>query len=316
MTLGDLISRLQTHFSPEERELPDGSAYPGRTESCIAAINAAMQFLFANHGPWTRRGTHGFLLHAPTTASVAATYGSTGIEFPEGWQDWFEGCACQIQGASTENRLRGIDEETGEITLELPHDGTTGTTTITLYHDSLTLPLEIGEVLAPVCIKGAAMLAPVPSVSHLPGYTVDSWEDYGMEDHRVTRFPSLPRIATTTGIPQRYCVDSHQHTPYSTPRFRLRIFPAPATASLLEARVRYAVPVFRLDSDTNSALPIPHDYAESVLVPVCEKHLTRSPFFRNDSARQGIEDAYAQAVTMLRTLNPQSAPGIRLRSGY
>lgn len=315
MTLGDLINRLQTHFSPEERELPDGGDYPGRSESCIAAINAAMQFLFSNHAPWTRKGTHGFILHAPTTAAVTATYGSTVLGFGDGWQDWFEGCACKVSGSSAENRIRGRDEDTGEVTLEIPHDGTTGAATVTIYHDSLTLPFEVGEVLAPVCIKGATMLSPVPSVTHLPGYTVDSWEDYGME-HRVTRWPTLPDVASTTGTPRRYCVDAHQHTPYSAPQFRLRIFPAPASSALLEARVRYTVPVFDLNSDTNSALPIPHDYAESILVPVAEKHLTRSPFFRNDSAKQGIEDAYAQAVTMLRTLNPQAAPSLYMRSAY
>lgn len=315
MTLGDLITRLQTHFSPEERELPDDSEYPGRVGSCIGAINAAMQFLFANHGPWTRRGTHGFILHAPTTDTVAVTYGSTLLTFTA-WQDWFEGCACKISGASTENRIRGVDSVTSAITLDLPHDGTTGSVGITIYHDSLTLPLDIGEVLSPVSIKGASMLAPVPSVTHLPGHTVDSWEDYGMEDHRVSRFPTPPAIATSTGVPRRYCVDAHQHTASSTPRFRLRIFPAPSSASMLEARVRYAVPVYTSATATTEELPIPHGYADSILVPVAEKHLTRSPFFRNDSARPGIDDAYTQAVSMLRTTNPQSAPGMRLRSAY
>lgn len=315
MNLGDLITRLQTHFSPEERGLLDGADYPGRTEAAIAAINAAMQFLFSNHAPWARRGTHGFILHAPATAAATVTYGSTVIGFGGAWLDWFEGCACRVSGSSAENRIRGIDPDTNEVTLELPHDGATGSATVTLYHDSLTLPHEIGEVLSPVCIKGASMLAPVPSVTHLPGYSVESWEDYGMQD-RVTRLPVLPQVGTTTSTPRRYCVDSHQHTPYSMPAFRLRIFPAPAGTCLLEARVRYAVPIFSLDDNPGSDLPIPHGYAESILVPVAEKHLTRSPFFRNDSARKGIEDAYTQAVTMLRTLNPQSAPGTRLRSAY
>lgn len=315
MTLGDLINRLQTHFSPEEREMPDSGDFPGRSESCIAAVNAAMQFLFSNHAPWTRKGSHGFILHAPTTVSVTATYGNTILGFGSAWQEWFEGCACKVSGSSAENRIRGRDDDTGEVTLEIPHNGATGSTTVTIYHDSLTLPFEIGEVLAPVCIKGASMLSPVQSVTHLPGYTVDSWEDYGME-RRVTSRLSLPDIASTAGTPRRYCVGSHQHTPYSVPRFRLRIFPAPSSSALLEARVRYTVPVFSLDSATNSDLPIPHNYAESILVPVAEKYLTRSPFFRNDSAKQGIEDAYSQAVAMLRTLNPQAAPSLYMRSAY
>jgi hypothetical protein len=314
MTLGDLIARLLTHFSPEERELPDDASYPGRTESCIAAINAALQFLFASQAPWTRRATHGFILHAPVTTTVTATYDSTTVTFAA-WQDWFEGCACKITGASTENRIRGVDEDTGVITLDLPHDGTTGSASIAIYHDSYTLPIEIGEVLSPVLVKGGGLLAPVPSVNHLPGNTVEGWEDYGMEN-RTLGWPSIPQISATTGTPLRYCVDPHQHTPYSTPRFRLRFFPAPSSAGMMEARVRYAVPVYSVASDGNGHLPIPHGYAESILVPVAEKHLTRSPFFINTAARQGIEDAYAQSLSMLRSINPQSAPGKHIRSAY
>lgn len=313
MTLGDLISRLQTHFSPEERMLPDVGDYPGRSQSALAAINAALQFLFAHHASWARRGTHGVLLHGPTTATVTVTEGSSVIAFAA-WQDYFEGCACQITGASVENRIRGIDEETGEITLELPHDGATGTTTLTLWHDSVTLPVEVADVLTPVGIKGGALLAPVPAVTHLPAYPTYE-EDYGAE-LRVSFYPTAPTVAASAGTPRRYCVEPFLQTPYSAPRSRLRLWPAPGSPCLLETRVRYAVPVYDLDNDPNTELPIPHGYAESVLVPVAEKHLTRSPFFRNDSARQGIEDAYAQAVTMLRSLNPQTNPGRRMRSAY
>ena len=313
MTLGDLINRLQTHFSPEERELPDSGDYPGRSESAIAAVNAAFQFLFANHASWARRGTYGRLLHGPATTGVTVTYDSNVIEF-DSWEERYEGCACQISGASTENRIRGYDDYAGEITLELPHDGTTGVASITIWQDSITLPLEIADVLTPVRIKGDHLLAPVPSVNQLTGPLYD-WNDYGAED-RVTRYPAPEDTASTTGIPRRYCIEPFIQTPYSPPRSRLRVFPAPAAPAVLEARVRYAVPVYTLQSDPNSDLPIPHDYTESILVPVAEKHLTRSPFFRNDSARQGIEDAYMAAVNTLRTMNPQSNSGRRMRSAY
>lgn len=314
MTLGDLIQHLLTHFSPEERELPDADNYPGRTESAIGAINAALQFLFANHASWARRGTHGALLYGPTTTTVTVTEGSTVVSF-DTWAERYEGCACKIAGASVENRIRGADNETGEITLELPHDGSTGSASITIWHDSVTLPLEVADVLSPVCIKGASMLAPVPSVTQLPARLARWEEDYGME-FQITRWPSPPTVAESLGTPRRYCVEPYIQSPYAVPRSRLRLWPAPASACLLEARVRYAVPVYRLDSDPNTELPIPHSYAESVLVPVAEKHLIRSPFFINSAARQGIEDAYGNAVTMLRTLNPQTNSGRRFRSAY
>jgi len=313
MTLGSLINRLLTHFAPEEREMPDGSAYPGRMESCIAAVNAAMQFLFTGNAPWTRRGSIGFLLHSPTTTTVTVTQGSTGITFDD-WQDWFEGCCIYIAGSSYENRIHGTDPETGEITLTNPHDGNSGTVSATVYQDSLNLPETVSEVLTPVTLKGVAMLTPVPSVNSLPYAHIDT-EDYGFHHHASYRQYPLD-ISATTGIPQRYCVDSHTQTPYSVPQPRLRIFPAPAAAGMLEARVRYAIPVYDETHELNVDLPIPHNYCESVLVPVSEKYLTRSPFFRNDSARQAIDEAYAQAVNLLRNMNPQAAKGMRLRPVY
>ena len=85
MNLGDLITRLQTHFSPEERGLLDGADYPGRTEAAIAAINAAMQFLFSNHAPWARRGTHGFILHALAVALLITAAGLLLKDRLQGW---------------------------------------------------------------------------------------------------------------------------------------------------------------------------------------------------------------------------------------
>lgn len=314
MNLGDLIQRLLAHFSPEERELPDGSDYPGRTDSAIGAINAALQFLFANHASWARRGTWGALLYGPTTTTVTVTEGSAVVSF-DTWADRYQGCACRIAGASVENRIRGVDDETGEITLELPHDGPTGGASITIWHDSITLPLEVADVLTPVCIKGGSMLSPVPSVTHLPARLARWEEDYGME-FNLTRWPEPPTVAESIGSPRRYCVEPFLQTPYAVPRSLLRIWPAPAASSLLEIRVRYAVPVYSLESAPSTELPIPHSYHESILVPVAEKHLTRSPFFINDGARQGIEDAYGSAVNMLRTLNPQTNTGRRFRSAY
>lgn len=314
MTLGDIITRMKTHFSPEERSEPDADAYPERTESAIAAVNAALQFLFANHASWARRGTWGALLYGPTEAAVTVTQGSNVVTF-SAWNDRFEGCACKIAGASVENRIRGMDSETGVITLELPHDGETGSTTMTIWHDSVTLPLDIAEVLSPVCIKGASNLVPVQSVTHLPTRVARWEEDYGME-FNITRWPSPPSTAESLGTPRRYCVEPFVQSTFSTPRSRLRVWPAPETAGLLEVRVRYAVPVYRMDSDPNSELPIPHSYHESILVPVAEKHLTRSPFFINSDARQSIEDAYAQAVNMLRTINPQANPGRVFRPAF
>jgi len=308
MNVGELLERLLTHFSPEERSIPNSGDYPGRNESALGAINSAMQTLFGSTSPWCRRDFEGAWLHAPETISVTVTEGEKSITIPS-WTDWMAGCTLRIAGASVDNRIHGIDPETDDISLVLPHDGDSGTVNATIYNDCITLLDHVAEVLKPVQIRGQGFLSPVGAPSELTDPSPD-YEDYDIHEHNVTHY--FPRESSQTmGIPKRYCVDTHQHSIYTTPKARLRIFPAPASRMLLEYRIRYAVPVYTLN-DLALVLPIPLQYEESILVPTAQQALTRSAFFRDEPAKQAIADAYQTALDLLRSMNPQGTSGGRM----
>jgi len=313
MTFGKVKEALLIHFAPEERSMPDASDFPGRNESCDTAINSALQLICSIHAQWNRRGDHGFMIYAPTTVTATVTNGSREIDFGDDWQAWFEGCACRIVNAQWDNRIQSRDQD-GETLLVNPHDGASGTIAVTIYCDSITLPTEIAELLTPVMLKGHFRLNPAPSASAL-AYSFDRYEDYNLNDQTVVA-PRPPEVSQSASKPRRYCVDTVLQTPYGAPSNRLRFFPAANEQFILEARVRYAIPVYAGVTDIGLDLPIPNNYCESILIPIAEQYLTKSPFFRNDAARATIASSYDQALKILTGLSPQKNPGKRLRSIY
>lgn len=311
MTIATLLARLLTHFSPEERTVPDSVTYPGRNAAAIQAINGALQELFTN-SVWTRRDSEGFLLFAPVTVSVTVTEGSKTVAFGAGWDTRFLGCSCRIGGATVDNRIKSV--ATTDATMIYPHDGPTGAADVIVWCDCLTLAANIAEVLRPVFIRGGPFLSPRPGPASLNAHQTNE-EDYGFDRLVVNPITHEADMDTVAGMPQFYTVEEFQSDDYAVPIRRLRIYPAPSGQQLLSARVRYAAPNYAA-TDTNKVLPVPNEYVESILIPVAEQHLTRSEFFRNESAKPAIAQSYQTAINLLRSLNPQTSSGVRIRSLY
>lgn len=310
MTIGTILARLLTHFSPEERTIPDATAYPGRNAAGIGAINGALQELFGSKSPWTRRGTEGFLLYAPSIVTATVTEGSKTIAFGGSWDARFAGCTIRINGASCDNQVIA-ETSGGTATMVLPHDGTSGSQSVTVYHDCLALPSTVAEVLRPVTIKGGPFLSPVPSRASLRVMR-SSEEDYGFD--KLVPNPLNVEVAMqeVVGIPQLYCVEQHQSDTWAVPSNRLVVFPAPSAQTLVTARVRYAAPIYAT-TDTSKEVPIPLEYVDSILIPVAEQHLTRCEFFRNEAAKPAIAAAYQEAIRQLQSLSPQTSHGVTFR---
>lgn len=310
MTIGTILARLLTHFSPEERTIPDATAYPGRNAAGIGAINGALQELYGSKSPFTRRGTEGYLLYAPSIVSATVTAGSKAISFGGSWNARFAGCTIRIDGASCDNQIVA-ETSGGTATMVLPHDGSAGTKSVTVYHDCLAIPSTVAEVLKPVVIKGGPFLTPVPSPANLRVMRTAE-EDYGFDKLVPNPLNVEVSMQEVVGIPQLYCVESYQSDTWAVPSNRLRVFPAPAAQTLVTSRVRYAVPIYST-SDTAKEVPIPLEYVDSILIPVAEQHLTRSEFFRNEAAKPAINAAYQEALRQLASLNPQTSSGVSMR---
>jgi hypothetical protein len=304
MELTAAIDLLLSHFSPEERETPDNAIMLGRNADCIKAVSSALQELYGDGGAWMRKGTEGYLLYGPLGTTATVTLGSKVIAFTS-WQPWFAGCTCRVGGASVDNEIAS------ETSLILPHDGPTGTTTVTIYHDSIDLGVTIAGVLKPVKIAGGTPLTPVSSPSQLTPYR-DSDQDYGIHHHITDPIYRELDKGEYLGTPRLYTVDTYIPDAYTSPTFRLRISPAPDKQMLLQARVKYRAPILTEDSFFEN-LPCPLDYVESILLPIALQHLTASQFFRNDAGKAEIARQYTRALQLAKSAAPQSASALFMR---
>jgi len=311
MTYHEALILLLGNFAPEERSIPENTEYPGRVSEATRALNAALQELYGDGAPWMRKGSEGFLLSAPTTVNATVTAASKSADFAGAWLARFAGCTCRIAGASTDNVILTADSN-GLASLLFPHDGATGSADVTIYHDSLDLPSTVCAVLRPVSIKGVCFLSPVGGPASLDG--VSPGEDYEF-DKRASIDPDYLSKSQYLGNPQLYTVDTFTADEISSPILRLRISPAPDRQLMLEARVQYAAPNLQ-NYGADDVLPVPFQYAESILLPIATHLLTASPFFRNAAAAAEISRQYSRALQLAKSANPQAASSIRLRSIY
>lgn len=311
MTLRDAISLLLHNFSPEERNILETTTYPGRTEEVIRYVNAALQELYGEGKPWMRKGSEGFLLYAPTTVTGTVSVGAKTLALGGSWQDWMAGCTIRINGASIDNQILGEDPDTaGQALLLFPHDGTTGSASVTVYHNSLTLPDNVLAVLRGVKVVGGTPLTAVASPTRLaPNRTNE--QDYNFDKLVPNPLTYEVPAAECLGVPQLYCIDSYVPDTTSSPVFRMRVAPAPSAQTILESRVTYKAPqVDEGHLDTN--LPVPHDYVQAIFLPIVSQLLTASPFFRNDSGKPEIARQYGTALKLAQTLSPQTAGTLRM----
>lgn len=292
MTIATIATQLLTHFSPEERSVPDSVTYPGRNGWVLSAMNGALQELYTGASPWVRKDERGALLHAPATAvSIDVTNGSTTATISAGtWQAWFSGCAIAIEGAGVVNQIRN---DARNVVLKFPHDGTTGTKTATVYQTSVDVAADMIEVTGGVKVNRAA-ISPV---------TDPPTRDDGSA------------LGVICGTPICYSVDAWSPGPTASPRTRINLWPAADANGFLEYRGK-VVPVVITSLATTDTLPVPLQFIESIFLPVATQRLTACPFFLDAGRADEIARAYKQAKLDLANLNPSRDSGMRMYSRY
>lgn len=314
MNLLDAAKSLLIYFPPEMRSIPDDATYPGCCGSVLKAINGALQEFYATGPTWKRKGTRGTILSAPVSVLASVTHGSDEIDFGVDWQDAFAGCTVAIAGAATDNELLGSESAN---TLLLPHDGPSGTVSVLVLGDCVTLAADVFSVLAPVQIVDGPPLSPVPTKGHLQ-LRSPSENDYGRHLLVPSARISTARKSQSTGTPQLYCVEAGIEDPYSAPVMHLRVSPAPNADTTITHEARLKIPVFTIANLTPGTLniPVPHDYAESIFLPIATKRLVESPFFRQGPHTTEIGNQYQIARTQLEQMAPQSRPAATMRPLY
>jgi hypothetical protein len=307
MTITEIATQLFTDFSPEERSVPDSVTYPGRNAAVKLAMNSALQECFGEGGAWLRYDEKGAIVNAPTAVTIAVTNGSaTGTI--TGWAAWMAGCTIQIEGSAVDNQIRNAS---ATATLKYPYDGTTGSKSATVYHNSIVVPDSVMRVLDPVQFNRILLSAMVhPDMTFVPRLD----EDFGHE-YRYHNIPDPLRVNETTGHPVGYSVTTWSASDTAQPGTRIRIVPASAEAGVLDYRAMLAPPVVT-DLASTDTLPIPQQFVQSIFYPIARKHLSGCPFFRASSSAEEIARAYQEARRLLDKLHPGRNQGRRTRSVY
>lgn len=303
MIIYNCATNLLFHFAPEERSIPDDDTYPGRNAAVLEAMNGALQECFGNASPWVRRDERGVILKAPTSVTIAVVQGSCEAVIT-GWASWMAGCSIVISGHDCDNQIRN---NVAECALKYPYDGTSGTVAATVYHDCVTLGDDVLSVFGPLSVQGR-VIHPRPSANFGNVLT----NDYGShEDFGITRSGYSPRIGPSSGQPLVYAVETWSPSDTESPVYRIRISPANSISGVMDYNVMLRPPVLD-DLQSQSLLPIPAGFVQSIFMAIARKKLMGCPFWRDVSNADEIARSHKEAMDLLTKINPCKDSGITL----
>lgn len=169
----------------------------------------------------------------------------------------------------------------------------TATQALTAGTSVYVLAADIQKVLNPVKISGA------------PLHALDSREQL---DDFGPLFLGQTSRTVTSGTPIAYLVESlREISGNDNVRIRLHVVPTPNASPTLSFDCIKEAPLYDAADLCNDAVPpVPHQYHESILLPLCRKHVTTLPYFRRNAALlPQIEDAYQTALVLLGLADPR-----------
>ena len=296
MTIQECAKILLGYFPFEERAIPEDVVYPGRHSSVQAAMNAALQELYSKESPWVREDKIGEIVRPPASVTIAVTQYSKDATIT-GWESWMAGCTIVIDGHDVDNEIRGNAASTK---LKIPFGGASGTKSATVYHDCITLDATVVLVVPPVRWNGS----PLPSL--MSGGSISNpihLQDYGMHRNPQALTNVDPRRAgDLAGRIYGVSVENHSVTGIGAPINRLRLSGSASEQGTITSKAKLRPPDID-DITSNNEPPVPHGYAESVFLPVAAQKLTGSPFFRDQSGKDEIANAYKEAKTILASIS-------------
>jgi len=110
--------------------------------------------------------------------------------------------------------------------------------------------------------------------------------------------------ALTGAPPQAYFADQERPTPDSADSTKITLFvvPSPTASTSLSIEVSLKAPAFTTtDYVSSTAIPIPHNYAETLLLPIA-RYLSSSSLFFADKSKQREPLLKAEYDRALKTL--------------
>lgn len=159
---------------------------------------------------------------------------------------------------------------------------------------SAVLPLNMQTLLDPV--REATTRTPLRKASD-----ISEFEEY----------VDLYCNGTAPAVPRLYYAESLASSSDDSAHCVLRLTPAPAESFTVAFDYAAQAPRYR-DSDIlkNVTVPIPHAYAESILLPLVKHAAASDNLFRRQDMRQAIQADYQRAMVMLGLVSTQN-PAVR-----
>lgn len=107
--------------------------------------------------------------------------------------------------------------------------------------------------------------------------------------------------------PEAYFLDRRNTAGADNASVTLRVTPAPATATTLSLWASSECPRYTdLCDEAAQVLPVPHQYAESILLPIARRMITASHYFADKENLGLIERDYQEARALLGYADPDA----------
>jgi len=273
----------------------------GDIEDVAAAINGALQEIFAQGPVFGNEDRYADVLRAPqaVTVSIPSQYSKTCTI--TGYQSWMMGCTIQIDGDPQQNEIRGASE------LLRPHAGTAGIMGATVWADALALPDYTIAVVEPVEMPLLPFLQPVSDRFQFRSYN----QPFQPTSRRGSQGGNYTRYITANkqvGIPVVYLMERLFTRATGEHQIFLRVNPMPQTAYPISMGVTQK-PISITSADiigtgTDPLGIIPSDLHESIVLPVSVQRFSGHPAFKGASSPGEMMRQYKMALQQLKAMKP------------
>jgi hypothetical protein len=259
------------------------------------AINGGLQEFWRNLPATYRTQTISGTLRAPETISVSLTakYART-LTTPAFSAANDRGCTVRVSDDPRDNEVTGTD------TLRDDFLGNVLTGNASLWHDAFQLYDRIERVVS------AVRLYRTDGTWHTLA-RVEDYRDGGLSGAWYAGWMGWGTGAVNTlrqaGTPAVYLLESVGVDQHADSEFYFKVYPMPEVDFIVRFEAEVAPRNITLANITSSAvdLPVRETLTSSVLVPLCEAILARSPLWAERRMLGAVQDAADRALRTLRT---------------
>ena len=264
MTSVQLAQRLARHLTQTDLATLPGNAML----DILDAANAGLQDLYKLLPGIYKETALSTTLKAPTNVSVEMDAKYSNLLSSDAFTEDMRGCTVNISDDPHDNEITGTNSVL---------DGFVGNVlagNAQIHHDAVPLVDVIERVTSdPVCYRADGTWFPLSR--H------DGFREGGMQWY-YGAFPAAI-IKKQAGQPRIYTLEPVGVSQGADLEFFFRVYPMPDTDYTVRFRAELAPRILIYPNITGTAVSIPVNdrLCNSTLVPLCEEHLLRSPYFKD-----------------------------------